>query len=53
MKDLCNYPSSRIDTKCVCVCVRITGTSALPFPLNHLAPVVQKLDSAIHYISNG
>ena len=30
----------------------ITRTSALPFALNRLAPVVQKLDSAIHRINH-
>ena len=30
----------------------ISGTSALPFALNHLAPVAQKFDSAtIHWIN--
>ena len=31
---------------------RISGTSASPFALNHLAPVAQKLDSAIHRINH-
>ena len=30
---------------------RISGTSALPFALNHLAPVAQKLDTVIHRIN--
>ena len=29
----------------------ISGTSALPFALNHLAPVAQKLDTVIHRIN--